>query len=519
MNKTFAKTMTAALLLFVLIPAVCSCSFFKKNKVITAATEFGDALRFGDSSEILKKTDGLEREYKQQIKQYFKVDSYSEESKYYFAHMMDSLVIEVDGSSVEVSKTDASVDMSFTIADQTTLMDGDYKDINALCDAIDKCATRTIDITVEFTEIDKVWYVTNFDDEGFQDLLSFFTAPMPPIAKGTLIANAKAVAESVTKDDPSLSVNVAASVKTPDMIDIPEYVADLFDYGNTPSEEDKVFRDAVLASMTYEVDESSLVIEGQSGSIDISITMPDYEQIAGKEFKKIDDISTAVQECAPVTYTFHAAFVRNGPNWYITNLDSPEYAEFLKYKDFSVTLKSIDGTYTATVDITDKFIAYITKEFNVNMPSDLEGRIYINATLELKKGNYEVTIDRDAFVGSIKAFVETNIDKILMNTLGTTSSVALDTLAKLAGYKNYADMRAQILSQVTSTLETIDTSALESSGTYSLNDDTVTFKSATDTMTGKIDNFGVITVTAPVKDEDAKKLLGSDKITLPFKKA
>ena len=105
-----------------------------------------------------------------------------------------------------------------------------------------------------------------------------------------------------------------------------------------------------------------------------------------------------------------------------------------------------------------------------------------------------------------------------MNMLGTTSSYGLDALAKIAGYKDYADMRAQVLAQVTANLETINTAGLESSGTFTLNDNVVTLKSATDTMTGTIDNYGVITVTSPVNDADAKKLLGSDTITMEFKK-
>jgi hypothetical protein len=37
-------------------------------------------------------------------------------------------------------------------------------------------------------------------------------------------------------------------------------------------------------------------------------------------------------------------------------------------------------------------------------------------------------------------------------------------------------------------------------------------------MPGTIDNYGNITVTSPVNDADAKKLLGSDTITMAFKK-
>jgi len=246
--------------------------------------------------------------------------------------------------------------------------------------------------------------------------------------------------------------------------------------------------------------------------------MADFGTLAGKQFSKISDITEAVAACDTVTYSYTCELVRNGPDWFITNLDSPEFTAFLAYKKFSINLKNIDGTYTSTLDITDKFISYVSKEFGITMPSGLEGRIYITTTLVLKDGKYTVTVDRDAFVANIKTFIETNIDKIIMNMLGTTSSYGLDALAKIAGYKDYADMRAQVLAQVTANLETINTAGLESSGTFTLNDNVVTLKSATDTMTGTIDNYGVITVTSPVNDADAKKLLGSDTITMAFKK-
>ena len=518
MKRSVNKSVFALLIVAVLLPSVCSCSFFKKNKVLTAASEFADAVRFGDASEIIKKTDGLDRESKRNIKSLFNVDDYSDEECTYLAHMMSSMTTEIDGSSVKVSKDTASVGMSFTIADHNSLQGGDYADINALADAVDNCGTRTIDITVEFIEDDKIWYVTNFDDPEFTDLFSFITDPMPAIGKGTLIKTAGIIAESVIKDDPSIAITNAATPESPDMIDLPSYLTGLFDLNSDLSDEDRAFRAAVLSTMTYEVDESSLKIDSRTGSIDIRITMADYETLAGKEFKKIDDIAPAVQACPSKTYKFTCEFARNYAVWYATNLESEEYASFLKYKDFRVSMKTIDGTYTARVDITDNFKAYITKEFNVSLPADVEGRIYIVSTLVLKNGQYEMTIDRDSLVADIKNFVETNIDKIIMNTLGTTSSLALDTMAKLAGYADYADMRSKILAEVTGSLDTIDTSGMESSGTFTFNDNLVTLKSKTDTLTGMIDNFGVITVTAPVTDPDAKKLLGSDTITMPYKK-
>ncbi|MBR3278346.1 MAG: hypothetical protein IKG01_05465 [Lachnospiraceae bacterium] len=516
MKRSLARYITA-MAVVALIPVVCSCSLFKKKQVIEAATVFGDTVRTGDAADIIRKTDGLDKEFKKSFKELLNVDNYTDEEKLYAAHMMDTIVAEVDASSVKVKKDMATCDMSFTIADHEALQNGDYRDIQALADAVDRCETRTISVTAELSLIEKEWYVTNFSDEAFQDIFAFLPA-MPDIGRSTLIETATHIAKSVTQDDAGVALLYAASVKTPDMVDMPAYLTSLFDLNGTPSDEDIIFRDAVKSTMTYEIDESTLNIDGQKGSVVIRITMADYSTLAGKVFKQAADITDEVKACAAKTYSYTCELARNGADWYVINLDSDEFAAFLAYKKFSVSLKSVDGTYTATVDVTDKFVSYVSREFGITMSSDLEGRITITSTLVLKNGTYEVTIDRDSFVSNIKTFVDTNIDKIIMNMLGTTSSLGLDTLARLAGYNGYADMRSQILAQVTGSIESINTSGLESSGKFTLNDDVITLTSATDTMQGKIDNFGVITVTSPVNDPDAKKLLDSDTITLPFKK-
>ena len=68
MDRSSVRKMTLILTVLVLVPVICSCSLFKKKAVIKAATEFGDALRIGDASDILEKTDGLGLEFKKSFK-------------------------------------------------------------------------------------------------------------------------------------------------------------------------------------------------------------------------------------------------------------------------------------------------------------------------------------------------------------------------------------------------------------------------------------------------------------------
>ena len=516
MNKSFARIF-AAVTIVALLPVLCSCSLFQKSKVVDAATAFAESITLGDSQDILRKTDGLDRDFKASFRDLLNIDNYNDEECLYSAQMMKSITYEVDSSSVQVEKDKASVVITFTMADHEALMNGDYKDAQALADAVPNCAKRTITVTAELARVEKEWYISNFNSAEFQDIYSFLSK-MPPIGKGTLIDTAKLIAKAVVEDEPGVALVYAVSDKDSDSVDIGSYIGQLFDVNGNPTEEEITFRNAVRSTMVYEIDESTLSIDGKKGSIVIRLTMADFGTLAGKQFSKISDITDAVAACGTVTYSYTCELVRSGPDWFIVNLDSVEFTAFLSYKKFSINLKNIDGTYTSTMDITDKFIAYVSKEFDITMPSDLDGRIYITTTLVLKDGNYTVTVDRDAFVANIKTFVETNIDKIIMNMLGTTSTVGLDALSKIAGYKDYADMRQKTLDQVNSSLSTINTSGLESSGTFTVDDNTVTLTSGTDVSYGTIDNFGTITVTSPVKDADARNLLGSDTITLKFEK-
>ena len=518
MNRSITRRVLTVFSLAILSALLCSCSFFAKKAIIKTAGEFGEAVCSGKATDIFMFTEGSDRDFRSAFKERVSFNELSEEKSIYASHMMDSLTVVIDENSVEVKKNDATCDMIFSLADYEALMDGDYEDAEAIGDAIDKSDKKEITVTAEFTKVDKEWRVTNFDSDDFQQLYDFLDY-MPPIGRSSLIASAKSVTEAVTSDNADLVLGLLPPASTADPVDMNDYLKDLFDVDGKPTDEEKIFREAVLATMICEVDESSLEIGETDGSLVINMTMADYETLAGKEFKEIEAIPAAVKACGTMNMSFKCEFKREGSSWYAVNLDSEDYAAFLKYKDFYISLKPIAGTYQCTLDITDKFTAFVTSEFGISMPSDLEGRIMVTATAVLENGKYEVSVDRDGMVKNIQTFAETNIDKILMNALGTTSPTGLNAMAKLAGYEDYEDMKKGILAMVSDKVSSVNTSDLESKGTYSANDANIKLTSSTgDIYNGTIDNFGVITVTAKVTDPDAKKLLGSDTITLPFKK-
>ena len=515
MNKSFVRKTAAVMAIVTLLPMFASCSLFQKKAVLATVDEFCTSISTGDDNAIIRKTDGLDREFKKSFKDLLSSDNYSEEERVFNQHMLESISIEVDKKSVKIEKDTAKVDITFTIADHKKLQNGDYRDISALGSAVDNADTRSIEITAELKQYDKAWYITNFDAEEFKDLFSFY-GQMPALGRGTLIETATQLAKSIVDDESGVPLVLAGPYATENT---KQFIKDAFDVDGNPDDEQKAFQAAVRNNMSYEIDSSTVKINGTTGSVEIRMTRPNFEVLNGKPFKTIPEIEKAVNECEPITYYYVCKLERTGPDWFVTNLDTVEFSGLLSYKKFTINTNYVDGTYKSTMDITDKFIRYISKEYNVGVPADCEGRINIRSTLVLKEGKYEVTIDRDAFIADIKSYVEKNIDKIISNTFGTTSSIGLDGMAKIAGYKNYADMKQKILDQVTTNVEKIDTSSLESSGTFTLSGDKITFKSATDTMPGTIDSFGNITVEAAVNNSDAQKLLESKTITMTYNKA
>ena len=515
MNNKIKRNIAIVLAVAMTLPLFSSCSLFKKKAVLTAAANFGAGVSSGIATDILQTTDGLDKEYKKSFKELLDSKNYSDEEKIFNEHMQAKVTGLIDEKSVKITKDTATVNINFKSADLEALKSSDYKDINDLASAVDKAGSKETEITVELKEIDKEWYVTNFDDQQFKDLFSFY-GNMPVIGRGTLIETATKLAKSIVEDDSGVAIYLAGSAADEKTI---EAVKDAFDVDGKPTDEQKAFRAAVRSLMLYDVDPSSVVIEGNKGTVEIKLSRPNFEGLAGKSFKSIPEIENAVKGCEIITCYYVCELERDGSEWHVTNLDSEAFTGLLSYKRFNISLKSVDGTYKATKDITDQFIKYIAKEYSVNIPSNCEGKITIKSTMVLNNGKFDVKIDRGAFVSDIKSFVEKNIDKIIQNTLGTTSSVGLDTMAKIAGYKDYADMKQQILKQVTTNVEQIDTSSLESSGTYKADGSSITFKSATDTTVGTIDNFGAITVEAKITDPDARKLLEADKILMTYQKA
>ena len=69
--KINIKEKTAVILVAaMLLPVLSSCSLFSKKAVLTAAGDFGEVIKTADASDILRKTDGTDRDYKKSFKDF-----------------------------------------------------------------------------------------------------------------------------------------------------------------------------------------------------------------------------------------------------------------------------------------------------------------------------------------------------------------------------------------------------------------------------------------------------------------
>ena len=66
----------AALMAVILLPALCSCSLFKKKQIKESAEQFIYAIENGDASDILRTTDGLERDFRASFKEQLEISNY-----------------------------------------------------------------------------------------------------------------------------------------------------------------------------------------------------------------------------------------------------------------------------------------------------------------------------------------------------------------------------------------------------------------------------------------------------------
>lgn len=505
--------MTSVLLIAAMAIPLASCCIFARKEIIEAADRLGADITDGSADDILSMSSKKHKKFSEELNALISGEGYTEEENLYADAVRQSMEYEVDESSVTVDGDNATCNIVISIADYTSLTGGDYDTIYDLTDAVSSCGKTDITFTAEFKKKDDEWRVENLNSEEFLKIFEYRNAEFT-IGRASLIETANTLAGFIAE---GTSADIEALSFDPVEDGAFEY---LLAEGITGDEKD--FADAVRQTFNVTVPEDSATVTGLIGTCDIVVESADYESIADGNYSSISELLAAVATSDTISYTFTAEFIREGDNWYITNLGSEDFENIFIYRYMVLSISDFSGTYVAEVDVTDEFNTQIEANVGAGSTNGMTGSIIALVTMELNKdGTYSIGIDRDVFAQTIYDYADTNIDKLITNFLGVSSTDQIELLVKLAGYKDYADMRSQLLGQVTDMLGGLSTSGLDRDGDYTVSGSTITFcgddnTKTTDDITGSIDTYGKITVTAPITDPDAAMLFGADEITLVF---
>ncbi|MCR5209884.1 MAG: hypothetical protein K6C99_06715 [Lachnospiraceae bacterium] len=161
----------------------CGLSMFAKKDVVEAATNFAEAVTKADSSKIMK-TAVEDDDAEEKLAEVLSDDNYSSDDAVDFADaVLGTLEYEIDEDSFEADGKEASIDITFKIADYESLEDEEFEDIDELIDAVEDCDKTEVKFTANLTKDGKEWLVSNPDDKKIIKMydISGFTLPISTV--------------------------------------------------------------------------------------------------------------------------------------------------------------------------------------------------------------------------------------------------------------------------------------------------------------------------------------------------
>ncbi|MCR4688154.1 MAG: hypothetical protein K5745_01235 [Saccharofermentans sp.] len=518
MNKAVKITVISAVSIAVLgVGALFARPLFIKAKVASTANELARAIESGTASSISSLTDKSDKEIIEELKLNFRGEGYSDEENIYAQAVRDSIVCTVDKSSVELQDSaHASCSISVDMADFSLLQDKTYDNTEELEALISELEHVEFTYSANFIKKDGEWLVTNLDSSNFRRIFSYRDIHLE-IGLPSLITTADTLAQLIPCTDPDSSIVKSST-----------YNRELYDLMNsyiTPSSDDQArFTDSVRSLMECSVLKDTAYVDGRTGTVDISIKTPMYEQLAGRRYGNIDEAIITLASLGKSEYIFTAEFTRDDSGvWTITNQDG--FTEIFLFQSFSIVMADLDGDYSCFVDITDQVNNIIATETGrgSGIYEGTQGQVMLRVFLTLDGNSYSYGADEDMVAASLMEYFNLNIDTIAKNYLGTDNQTVLDTLSALAGYDNYDALKTNVLQSLSGMMDDIYFGSISQSGEYKLSGESIVFlgeddESTSDDITGTIDSYGRICVTLPIKDPDVASLFGSDTIDLVFVK-
>lgn len=171
LKKAVSVVMTGALLF-----GLAGCLNFGggKKAVIEAADALASDMVSASASKLIKSsTLDKKSDEATTLTELLDGGDYSDDQLAYFKAVEGTIEYVVEEDTCNVSKGEATIDITFTIADYASVLDENYTDINELTSAIKKADTKEITFTAEFVQEDKEWICDNVGSKKFMKLYEY----------------------------------------------------------------------------------------------------------------------------------------------------------------------------------------------------------------------------------------------------------------------------------------------------------------------------------------------------------
>lgn len=174
LKKALSAVLTGAILL-----GFTGCLDFGggKKAVIEAAGTLAENMAAADAAKLIKNST-LDKKSDEAVAltDLLSDDLNTDDEKAFFKAVEATIEYEVDEESVSVSKGEASIDIVFTIADYSKVLQDDYTNIDDLTAAVKKAKTTEVKFTAEFVKEDKEWIPDNVGSKKFLKLYDYRNA-------------------------------------------------------------------------------------------------------------------------------------------------------------------------------------------------------------------------------------------------------------------------------------------------------------------------------------------------------
>ena len=177
-TKIFSLTVAAAI-----TTSCASCSMIpgmgssaKTEDIVDAADAFASALVKCDAGKIIKLTnEEKDSDAAEDLEVLFGNEDYTDEQIAIADAVAGTIEYEIDEDSVKIDKDEASVDVTFTMADYEAVLEGKFSDADEAVAAISDCDdTSEVEVTFEFALEDDEWLISNLGDKAYSKLYSFY---------------------------------------------------------------------------------------------------------------------------------------------------------------------------------------------------------------------------------------------------------------------------------------------------------------------------------------------------------